>query len=62
LDGSLIEAKYAIAANMMGEFEILDKLMMKSPTALTEKQILDIAKQINQRRLKALAHSEETAN
>lgn len=47
---------------MMGEFEILDKLMMKSPTALTEKQILDIAKQINQRRLKALAHSEETAN
>ncbi len=64
LDGSLIEAKYAIAANMMGKFELLDKLIIKSPTALTEKQILALARQnkINARRLKALAHSEETAN
>ncbi|MCC2645580.1 MAG: DsbA oxidoreductase [Burkholderiales bacterium] len=64
LDGSLLEAKYAIAANLLGKFEILDKLMMKSPTTLTENQILDLAKQngINVQRLKAMAHSEETAN
>lgn len=64
LTGSQIEAKYAIAANELGKFEVLDRLMMKSLSPLTETQILDLAQKngVDPKLLKAKAHSEETSD